>query len=145
MKWFSMTAVYYWKSSPPKQRRYERRVTLCSAKNAKKAEAKLLKEAKSYTKALDGVVFLDAYFSGKLGDPPGKTPVEIDYELTLAVDPKSGKALKPKQFLCEHWAYDRVKNCEDFGFKHAWYNKDDVNSGCHNCRIIRKGQLWKNT
>lgn len=34
------------------------------------------------------------------------------------------------------------KDCEAAGGHHEWYNKDEENSGCYHCEVVRKGQLW---
>jgi hypothetical protein len=42
------------------------------------------------------------------------------------------------------WWLPKGKDCEERGAEHHWYNKDDENSACYHCNVIRPGQLWKN-
>jgi hypothetical protein len=49
------------------------------------------------------------------------------------------RTLLPRQ-LC--WFVDKGKDCEIEGAQHYWYNKDNENSACYYCRVIRRGQLW---
>jgi hypothetical protein len=38
---------------------------------------------------------------------------------------------------------DKGEDCEAVGAEHHWYNKDNQNSACYHCKVVRPGQLWK--
>ena len=38
---------------------------------------------------------------------------------------------------------DKGVDCASVGAKHAWYNADDVSSGCYYCHVRGEGQLWR--
>jgi len=34
-------------------------------------------------------------------------------------------------------------DCQRVGGLHHWYNVDNEQSGCYHCRVVRPGQLWR--
>ena len=136
-----MTAVYLWKERGSAIRKYERRTTLCRAPDEPAAVEKLLAEAKEY--AVEGIEFLGDYVLQDLSRPPGGAPVEVAHELSLGIDPVSGRKIEPLEYLESKWNRSRIKDCEVLGIEHSWYNQDGEHSACHNCEVIRKGMLWR--
>jgi hypothetical protein len=41
--------------------------------------------------------------------------------------------------------FPKGADCEARGSSHKWYNIDDATSGCYHCRVIRPGQLWRDS
>ena len=46
-------------------------------------------------------------------------------------------------FLIDLGIAAKGKDCEAVGAKHLWYNRDNENSGCYYCEIVRPGRLWE--
>lgn len=46
-------------------------------------------------------------------------------------------------FLIDLGVADKGSDCAAVGADHAWYNLDDVRSGCYHCHVVQQGQLWK--
>ena len=135
-----MSAVYLWKEGGKGIRKYERRTTICSAHDEQAARERLLEEARVYS--VDGIEFLGEYLIQEIDDPPGDEPVEVAHEMTLGIDPSSGQTIDPDEFLRTKWDCARIENCESLGIEHSWYNQDGKRSACHNCEVVREGQLW---
>lgn len=135
-----MTAVFLWREAGDGIRKFERRTTICSAPDEKTATERLLREAKDY--ASDGIEFLGEYLIQEMNFPPGDQPEEVAHEMSLGIDPSSGELIDPEVFLNTKWDCDRIENCEGLGIVHSWYNKDGKRSACHNCNVVREGQLW---
>ena len=140
MPWFSMTTVYLWREVGTGIRKYERRITICRAKNEEDATERLLSEAKEYP--LDGIEFLGDYTIQEIDAPPSDEPIEVAHEMSLGIDPESGRPIPPDVFLRKIWDCSRIMDCEALGIEHSWYNHDGERSACHNCEVIRDGKLW---
>jgi hypothetical protein len=50
---------------------------------------------------------------------------------------------RPPWFLIDLGIAAKGKDCEAVGAKHLWYNRDNENSGCYYCEIVRPGRLWE--
>jgi hypothetical protein len=72
-------------------------------------------------------------------------PLE-DEDAWLQVEPEE-EAWEAEPVDIEAWKASRrqpdLKDCEQAGATHRWFNIDDVHSGCYNCRVIREGRLWE--
>lgn len=51
--------------------------------------------------------------------------------------------LTSKEYVEKYWDDGKPSNCEDLGWQHAWYNKDDKHSACYNCYEVKEGLIWK--
>jgi hypothetical protein len=51
--------------------------------------------------------------------------------------------LSPKKYVEKYWNDGRPDSCDQKGWTHVWHNLDNKNSGCYNCKEVRKGRLWK--
>ncbi len=142
MPWYSMTAIYHWERIGDALPKYERRTTICSAADEEAATEAFQREAKEYTTS-EHIVFLDDYCIEEIDEPPGEEPVEVAYELTIGVDLTSGAIIEPDQFLEYYWCASEIKSCDMLGFKHVWYNINNLTSGCYNCKVVREGRLWE--
>ena len=140
MPWFSMTATYLWREGDVNIRKYERRITICSAPDEETATENLLREAKEYP--LEGIELLDDFYIQEIDTPPCTEPVEVAHEMSLGIDPVSGKVIEPDEFQRTQFGCSRIEDCDTLGIEHSWYNHDGEQSACHNCKIIRKGRLW---
>lgn len=140
MPWFSMTAIYLWREGGGSIRKYERRITICSASNEESATERLLKEAQEYP--LEGIEFLNDYTILEIDDPPSDEPVEVASELSLGIDPASGKVIESEEFLLTQFECSRIEDCESLGIEHSWHNLDGERSACYNCNVVRAGRLW---
>jgi len=138
-----MTAVYLWREGGASVRKYERRITICRAKDEQEATERLLREAKQY--ATDEIEFLGEYMIEKIDAAPGVKPIEVAHEMSLGIDPESGQPIPPDMFLSQLWDCSRVKDCEALGIDHSWYNQDGERSACYNCEVVREGQHWLNS
>jgi hypothetical protein len=137
-----MTAIYHWEHMGCTLPKFERRTTICSASDVEQATERLLMEAKAYG-AGQNIKFLGDYLIQKIDDPLGEEPVEVAHELTIGVDPESGAIIEPHEFLQQYWDRSQIESCDVLGFQHVWYNRDDVNSACYNCEVVREGRLWE--
>jgi hypothetical protein len=139
MPWYSMTAAYHWEQLGAKLPKFERRTTVCSAADDESAHNALLQEAMDYgdahTRMLGDPVFQE------IGEPLGPDPVEVASEMTVAVNPRSGRIIHPEQFDAEYWWHSRIESCDALGFEHSWYNRDGVTLACYNCRDTKQGHL----
>lgn len=136
-----MSAVYLWREGGNCARKYERRITICSASDLDSAEETLVSEAKEYS--TDSIEYLDHYYISEIDEPPGSTPVEVSSELSMGIYPKSGGNIEPETFIEKYWQFSRIEDCEAIGINHSWHNKDGEHSACHNCKVIRRGRLWE--
>lgn len=140
MNWYSMTAIYLWRESGDFARKYETRTTICQAPDDGTAEEKLLKEGKEY--CTGGFEFLGKYNIQRISETPGAAPVEVASSMVMGIDPTTGDVIDEEEFIRTRWN-DRIEDCETLGLAHSWHNKDGERSACHNCRIVREGQLWR--
>ena len=136
-----MTAVYLWREGRSCIRKYERRITICRATDELEATERLLREAKQYP--IDVIEFLDDYKIQEIDAPPSDKPIEVAHEMSLGINPKSGRPIPPEVFLSKIWECSRIRDCEALGIDHSWYNHDGERSACHNCEVIREGKLWR--
>ena len=141
MPWYSMTAIYHWEATGSTLPKFERRTTICSASDEQSAESKLMKEAEEYQN--EHIKILDNYTTQEIDSPPSEEPIEVAHEMTIGVDPDSGAAIEPTDFIRRHWNVSRITSCDQFGFEHSWHNRDGATSACYNCDEVREGQLWK--
>ena len=141
MAWYSMTAIYHWEVTGTTLPKFERRTTICSAFDEQRAEVALMKEAEEYQS--DHITLLDDYTIQEILGPPCAAPVEVAHEMIIGVDPDSGTAIKPDEFLRQQRKVSSIKSCDTLGREHSWYNKDGVSSACYNCDVVREGRLWE--
>jgi len=115
---------------------YEERIILVKSNNFENALKKAKKEAKRYVKYLDGCKlvadFSDTFhlFDDKIRD------------LTEIYSTMTSSSLSPEKYT-EKYYPDELDDCQKHGLKHYWHNKDNKNSACYHCKVIKKGQLWK--
>ena len=142
MPWYSMTAVYHWEQMGSTLPKFERRTTICSAKDEEEATGILLTEAQDYPTS-EHIVFLGEYTIQELDEEPSREPVEVAHELNIGVEPNFGTIIGPERFLDAFWDASRIEDCEALGLHHVWHNRDNKTSGCYNCRKIELGRLWE--
>ena len=137
-----MTAIFHWEQMGSTLPKFERRTTICSAPDEARAVERLLAEAKDYPVS-EHIKFLGDYFIQEIDEPPSDEPVEVAHEMSIGVDPISGKVIEPDEFLEHHWDRSRIESCDALGFEHVWHNRDGERSACYNCDEVREGRLWE--
>jgi hypothetical protein len=98
--------------------------------------------------ALDFELFIGEYADDEIG-----IIFKGHYEICPLYDPvRAGSQvfwsmrisrLSPKKYVEKYWNDGKPDSCDEKGWAHVWYNKDNKTSGCYNCNEVRKGQLWK--
>ena len=142
MPWYSMTAIYHWEQMGSTLPKFERRTTICSVPDEARAIERLLAEAKDYPTS-GHIKFLGDYFIQGIDDPPSDEPIEVAHEMSIGVDPNSGRIIEAEEFLEHHWGRSRIESCDTLGFEHVWHNLDGKSSACYNCEEVREGRLWE--
>ena len=118
----------------PKQM-YEERIILLRAHSFDDAIERAEKEAKEYCNDLDGCMytgFVDVFhlFNQEI------------IEGTEVFSSMRRHDLKPREYIEQFYPGDS-DDCEAVGEPHRWHNLDGKRSACYHCKVIRGGQLWK--
>jgi len=116
---------------------YEERIILVKSDNDENAMDKGEKEAKQYAKGCsDGCEFTGHVEAWHLFDDKIEDLTEIYFDKHLS-------NLSSEKYIKRYFPADVMDDCQKHRLKHRWYNKDNKNSGCYNCRVVKEGQLWK--
>lgn len=113
---------------------FEERIILVEASSLEEAEKIILKEFRKYGSG--EIEFLEEY--GVTQAWEGATPNALEVYSIMRLSTQTSD-----EFISNFWSDERPDSCDSVGWQHAWYNKDNEQSACYNCREIRKGQLWK--
>jgi hypothetical protein len=118
---------YVWPDSK-RVSQYERRTSLCLAKNFDEAKAQFLA---AWAKNGSGVEFLEEYWHVEpvegLRMPAGSIAViEIDYYMFVSDQPVD-------EFAREHWSRSAIRDCRAVGRTCVEYRVDGERWGCYNC------------
>jgi len=135
--WFAVKSVFQHLATKfgPRQT-YEERIILVKANSFENARNKAAREAKRYAKVLDGCKFTGFLDTFHLFDRKVEDLSEI-YSTRLPSN------LSPEKYLDRYYPEDILNDCREHGLGHRWYNKDGKNSACYHCKVVEKGQLWK--
>ncbi len=130
MPWFSITALFkHTRKGTNFVPQYEERVCIVQAKNIKKAEKKFINDFKKYLN--NNEQFLNIYEISEVIEGIGNKPVEIASSCRVS-------DLSASKYINKYWYGLKPKNCKKLGWKHHWYNKDNIVRGCYNCMKTKK-------
>ena len=115
--------------------KYEETVFVLKAGSEDDAMERAIKLFNGYADEDIGIMFTGHYEICRLFEPV-KNGSEVYWSMRIS-------RLSPKKYVERYWNEGRPDSCDEKGWTHVWYNKDNKNSGCFNCNEVRKGQLWK--
>ena len=131
-KWFGGWGLFRHKRSDPKfVPRWEERTVLVGAGSLEEAEGLILAEFASY-----GGFSGDFEVSELYDSPCEGQVVEVGSIMRVS-------EISRRQFMKTFGSDFKPRTCDRVGWRHSWYNRDGLRSGCHNCRTVRKGHLWE--
>jgi hypothetical protein len=119
----------------PRQR-YEERIILVKSNNFPNALKKADREAKKYAKDSSNCKYVGRICDFHLFDNYVGDLTEIYSEIRRS-------NLSPKEYIAKYYPEDRLDDCEKDGLTHRWYNKDNKNSACYECNVVKPGRLWE--
>jgi hypothetical protein len=114
---------------------YEERTVLVRARTSAAARKMILAEFKRYAADAE-TEFLKEYTFDQVYDAPGSKVTEVSSLMRVS-------DLPARRYVDRYWVDLRPASCEKKGWKHAWRNGGDGISACYNCRLRRKGELWR--
>jgi hypothetical protein len=136
LSWFSAKGLFKHTCDNPRiQERYEESIVILKAASEDLAAERARKLFEKYSDKELGIVFTGAYEICGLFEPV-REGREVYWFMRLS-------SLSPKKYVETYWDDGRPQSCDQKGWTHFWHNIDNKNSGCLNCRQVRKGQLWK--
>lgn len=115
--------------------KYEEAVFVLKAASVDEAEQRASKLFNEYANEENGINFTGHYEICPLYHSV-RNGSEVYWSMRIS-------RLSPKKYVEKYWNEGKPDSCDERGWTHVWYNKDNKTSGCYNCKEVRKGKLWK--
>jgi hypothetical protein len=137
MAWWSAIGLFrHTYGNGRKIPQYEERVVVVAAVNRENAESKVLRAFGEYAANNEGIEFLGEYEIQEILDELGDKVVEVATTMRIS-------QMAVETYVEQYWSDLRPASCDNVGWTHVWYNRDEKTSGCYNCLEVHDGRLWE--